>query len=82
MLRFAQAMLASGLVWFVSGCCSMCQSPFDYTGPVQSGAVPSSNGLARTGSALSGENYVGLPPSGPTQVVEQASAPAPAQQLR
>lgn len=82
MLRFAQAMLAAGLVWFVSGCCSMCQSPFDYTGPVQSGAVPSTNYVGRSGSVLTAENSVGLPPSGPTQVVEQASAPAAAQQLR
>jgi hypothetical protein len=82
MLRFAQALFTVGMLWFVSGCCSMCQSPFDYSGPVRSGAVTSAAPGARVASAVSGENYVGLPPSSPTPVVEQASTQITAPPVR
>jgi len=82
MLRFTQALFAVGVVWFAEGCCSMCQSPFDYFGPVRSGAVTSTNSPARAGSAISGQNYVGLPPSSPTPAVEQASTQVTAPPLR
>lgn len=78
MLRFAQALLAAGLVWFVPGCCSMCQSPFDYAGPVRSGAVTSPNYVGRAGSVMTADNSVGLPPSAPPEVVEASTQPAAA----
>lgn len=78
MLRFAQALLAAALLWFAPGCCSMCQSPFDYAGPVRSGAVTSPNYVGRAGSVMTADNSVGLPPSAATEVIEQASVPVKA----
>jgi hypothetical protein len=63
MARCFQALAAAGLLWLASGCCSMCQSPFDYAGPVQSGPVTSPNYVGRAGSVTTADNSVGLPPS-------------------
>jgi hypothetical protein len=72
MARTFLGLAAAGLLCLAPGCCSMCQSPFDYAGPVQSGPVVSPNYVGRAGSVLTADNSVGLPPS-PSPASEQTS---------
>ena len=69
------AILAAG----AAGCCSVCQSPFDYCGPVRKGRYPSGSAYRGYGVAPQSQAvYAESPPvyeSAPGSVYEASPSP-------